>query len=96
MEGGPYRIDEFNCIEMKSANNRVLLPIKINLSPKDLLKKIVGRPIYVNAFWAIIPKSNVDYGKYTLALIHTQKGVSSKCKLMNFTVPYLESPQFHN
>lgn len=96
MEGTSINIDEFNCIEMQSANNRVLLPIKINLTPKDLLRKLVGRSIYSNSFWAIIPKSNVDFGNYTLALIQTQKGVSTKCKLMDFQVPYFETPQFHN
>ncbi len=92
----PIRLDQFNCIRMQAAKNEILLPLKVNLSPKDLLRKLLGRPIYFQAFTAIIPKSNIDHGQYTLALIQTKNQGTSTCKLMNFQVPYLENAQFHN
>jgi hypothetical protein len=96
MQTQPFAIDDFNCIEMRSGNQIVLLPLKINFSPKDILRKLIGRPVFSQSFYAIIPKSNVDRGSYSLTLILARQGVSQKCYLQNIQVPYLRTPQFHN
>jgi hypothetical protein len=96
MQTQPFAIDNFNCIEMRAGNQVVLLPLKINFSPKDILRKLMGRPVYAQSFYAIIPKSNVDKGGYSLSLVLSSRGVSQKCYLQNMQVPYLQTPQFHN
>lgn len=92
----PTPIDEFNCIQMKSAKNLVLLPLKVNLSAKDLIKRLLGRPIYISSFSVIIPKSNIDHGNYSLTFIQTKNGILNGCKLMDLQVPYFKTAQFHN
>jgi hypothetical protein len=96
MQTQPFAIDDFNCIEMRSCNQLVLLPLKINFSPKDILRKLIGRPVFAQSFYAIIPMSNVDKGSYSLTLILSREGVSQKCYLQKIQVPYLRTPQFHN
>ncbi len=96
MAVAPIPIDEFNCIQMQSSKNMVLLPLKVNLSAKDLLKRVMGMPIYASSFTVIVPKSNVDHGNYSLSFIQTKNGILTKCKMMDLQVPYFETPQFHN
>lgn len=96
MQIPPIDIDEFNCIEMRARDKVVLLPLKVNFSPKDILRKLIGKPVFVQSFYAIIPKSNVDYGTYSLSLILTNQGNKQKCFLEKFEVPYLQNRQFHN
>jgi hypothetical protein len=96
MAVAPIPIDEFSCIQMQSSKNLVLLPLKVNLSPKDLLKRAIGMPIYASSFTVIVPKSNVDHGNYSLSFIQTKNGILTKCKMMDLQVPYFETPQFHN
>ncbi len=96
MQTPPIDIDDFNCIEMRARDKVVLIPLKINFSPKDILRKLIGKPVYVQSFYAIIPKSNVDNGNYSLKLILSNQRNVQKCFLQKFEVPYLKNLQFHN
>jgi hypothetical protein len=96
LQTAPIDIDNFNCIEMRASDKVVLLPLKINFSPKDILRKLIGKPVYVHSFYAIIPKSNVDKGNYSLNLILSNQRNVQKCFLQKFEVPYLKNLQFHN
>ncbi len=96
-DSNPIRVDAFNCIVMKSSDEVILVPLKFNFSTKELVKKIFGQQVVIQSFTAIIPKSNVDHGDYQLSLVKTQMdGKIENFKLMNWKIPYLANPQFHN
>jgi hypothetical protein len=87
---------ENNYIEMKSNTSTALFPFRVDLSVKEILKKILRKPIFVNSYSVTLPKSNIDHGIYEVNMYISQSGSVYSSKLMNLDVPFLKTPQFHN
>ena len=94
--GKSINIKENNYIEMRSNKCVGLFPLKYNFSNKDILKKILGIPIYVSSFTIIIPKSNIDHGLYEVKMNISKSGSMNTCKIMDLNVPFQSSSESHN